>query len=333
MKKLFKVMAGVLLCAVVLVSAKVDVFATQTANAHSWPAGDDWNNHYSLTGWTIYNDTPNPIWFGYSGTYGNTFYIYTTSAHGGTYTAPFSLCSSGVGTNARYNMNTNEAYGFWVTLKYGNGEADNERYQYIYNTDASHLVTQPENPTWEGYVFVGWYTDSDYTTKFDFTTPISADTALYGRWYDPSQDITLPFKAAVPTVDRDLYKTEMPSKTIVVINKTWEEDIMDMKLHATAEANVNNQKFLVKQLLGEDAKIVCTWDVFPRRDLSITENGDKRFLVWNNLDIKTTGVVKAVVYNEADGAYIIYGVSDGKGSVKFDDFIYRPASTISLIAP
>ena len=92
-----------------------------------------------------------------------------------------------------------------------------------------------------------------------------------------------------------------------------------------------NRKCLAGQLAGKNANELITKDVYPRRDLSITENGDRRELIWNNLDIKTAGVVSTVVYNQTDGAYVIYGISDGKGCVKFNDFILRPASTITVL--
>ena len=37
-------------------------------------------------------------------------------------------------------------------------------------------------PTVEGYTFDDWYTDADYTTKFDFTQPIKSNTTVYAKW-------------------------------------------------------------------------------------------------------------------------------------------------------
>lgn len=37
-------------------------------------------------------------------------------------------------------------------------------------------------PTVEGYTFDGWYTDATYSTKFDFSTPITGDTKVYAKW-------------------------------------------------------------------------------------------------------------------------------------------------------
>lgn len=37
-------------------------------------------------------------------------------------------------------------------------------------------------PEVEGYTFGGWYTDDTYSTKFDFSTPITGDTKVYAKW-------------------------------------------------------------------------------------------------------------------------------------------------------
>lgn len=36
--------------------------------------------------------------------------------------------------------------------------------------------------------FAGWYTSKDYDTLFDFSTPISADTTVYAKWYFDTSD-------------------------------------------------------------------------------------------------------------------------------------------------
>lgn len=48
---------------------------------------------------------------------------------------------------------------------------------------ANEKVTQPENPTKDGYVFDGWYTDVNCTNAFNFaTTVINSNITLYAKW-------------------------------------------------------------------------------------------------------------------------------------------------------
>lgn len=37
-------------------------------------------------------------------------------------------------------------------------------------------------PEVEGYTFIGWYTDDNYSKKFDFTKPITSNTTVYAKW-------------------------------------------------------------------------------------------------------------------------------------------------------
>ena|GEM_PF-2046797 len=74
--------------------------------------------------------------------------------------------------------------------------------RFDYNFDgASHSesvvapgekVTAPAtNPERGGYVFTGWFKDSDGTTAFDFTQSITANTEVYAGWQQISENATV----------------------------------------------------------------------------------------------------------------------------------------------
>jgi len=48
--------------------------------------------------------------------------------------------------------------------------------------EASSKITAPSNPIKAGFTFVGWYSDSSYQTKFQFTTMPANDITLYAKW-------------------------------------------------------------------------------------------------------------------------------------------------------
>ena len=51
------------------------------------------------------------------------------------------------------------------------------------NVPYNETANDPGTLTAEGYTFIGWYTDNiHYTTKFDFSTPITGDTKVYAKW-------------------------------------------------------------------------------------------------------------------------------------------------------
>lgn len=39
-------------------------------------------------------------------------------------------------------------------------------------------------PVRDGYVFAGWYTDTEYTGKYDFSTVVTEDITLYAKWIE-----------------------------------------------------------------------------------------------------------------------------------------------------
>ena len=50
------------------------------------------------------------------------------------------------------------------------------------NVPYNGTATDPGKLTAEGYTFIGWYADDNYSTKFDFTKPITGDTKVYAKW-------------------------------------------------------------------------------------------------------------------------------------------------------
>ena len=61
--------------------------------------------------------------------------------------------------------------------------------------ESGNAATKPTDPTNGDKVLAGWYEDSDLTKKFDFSTPVTADTTLYAYWqvapvaFTPAGDI------------------------------------------------------------------------------------------------------------------------------------------------
>ena len=50
------------------------------------------------------------------------------------------------------------------------------------NVKYNGTANDPGKLSEEGYTFDGWYTDDNYSTKFDFNTPITGDTKVYAKW-------------------------------------------------------------------------------------------------------------------------------------------------------
>lgn len=51
--------------------------------------------------------------------------------------------------------------------------------QNLYKYDKA---VKPADPTREGYIFVGWFSDFNLTKEYDFTLPVTTDLTLYAKW-------------------------------------------------------------------------------------------------------------------------------------------------------
>ena len=66
------------------------------------------------------------------------------------------------------------------------------------------LKALPTLPEKLGYIFVDWYKDSEYTQRFDFSSQITGDLSIYGKWeLKPIEDLT--FKKDFSTSSIETY--------------------------------------------------------------------------------------------------------------------------------
>lgn len=48
--------------------------------------------------------------------------------------------------------------------------------------EEGETATEPADPTKDGYTFVGWCSDEELTTEYNFSTAVTADITLYAEW-------------------------------------------------------------------------------------------------------------------------------------------------------
>lgn len=76
-----------------------------------------------------------------------------------------------------------------VSFNTGDGGPEVESKTVTYG----EYLEQPEDPTWAGHIFKGWYADEGCTDEFDFEgTPITKDTVVYAKW-EEAYTVTLKF--------------------------------------------------------------------------------------------------------------------------------------------
>lgn len=84
------------------------------------------------------------------------------------------------------------------------------------------LAVRPTDPTYEGWKFLGWYTDDAFSTPYDFETPVTADVTLYGGWVEAGEEPGEPAGPSEPgatdgTDEGGLPSTGDPTSLAVVL--------------------------------------------------------------------------------------------------------------------
>lgn len=68
-------------------------------------------------------------------------------------------------------------------------------------------VTQPDNPSRDGYTFGGWFTDTACETAYDFSVPVTENLTLYAKWTAQTPvtpgNTTTPSRPTPPPVTTD----------------------------------------------------------------------------------------------------------------------------------
>ena len=91
-------------------------------------------------------------------------------------------------------LNTSDLNAYWgpITVKFASGtpvvytitfNSNGGTSVASQNVNAGEKLTEPTPaPTKAGFTFDGWYEDSTFSKKFDFTTPVVSNLNLYAKW-------------------------------------------------------------------------------------------------------------------------------------------------------
>ena len=135
--------------------------------------------------------------------------------------------------------NTSEATTYTVTFSTDGGtEVASQK------IESGKTATEPTAPTKDGYIFGGWFTDSNFATAFTFSTAIKADITLYAKWIEaskPTYTVTFSVDGAETkqtiTEGEKVSKPNDPTKTGYTFDG-WYKDDTKFDFDTTVTANL-----------------------------------------------------------------------------------------------
>lgn len=96
----------------------------------------------------------------------------------------FSCYSSGQNDVQIYKLEKNLSY----SVSFFDGTE--EYMEYAKTVEENGKLERPENPKKDGYVFDGWYIDSEFSKEYDFDSSVTADLKLYAKFEEEASVTT-----------------------------------------------------------------------------------------------------------------------------------------------
>lgn len=120
----------------------------------------------------------------------------------------------GVEIDASYVMESDKtAQAIWkmqefdVTFVLGNGDPN-----VVKTVEYEETAEAPDDPTRTDYIFTGWYTDAAFTTAWDDTAPIYADTTVYAGWIPAYYTVTFDSNGGSPVPSQQVAYEGIPTQ-------------------------------------------------------------------------------------------------------------------------
>ena len=127
--------------------------------------------------------------------YGSTYKSSFDGIDGEYYTFYFNVGSeNNISNKARLNINWDQSsYDSYVLDFSGVSTDDSSPFTVGFNSNGGsdvyyqsisdgQKIVKPTDPVKDGYALIGWYTDADFTTPWNFETVVSSDLTLYAKW-------------------------------------------------------------------------------------------------------------------------------------------------------
>lgn len=199
-----------------------------------------------------------------------------------------------------------------ITVHFDSDGGSKVKNQYLARNDR---VDEPDEPTRDGYLFLGWYTDSKLTEEYDFRDKVTKSFTLYAKW--EKVETTKPSDPA-----------QIPASTASLLNKEDHIAYINGRTETLAAPTANITRgevaAMIYRLLTNEAKAQYETSYNSFADVSRTD--------WYNTAISTLANIGIVTgygnscfgpddnITRAELATILVRFCETTGSVLTDQF-------------
>ena len=216
---------------------------------------------------------------------------------GGTFTVdPTGYLAEGYKITSADNTYTVERIYSTVTFNSVNGSAVEAQ-----SIEYGQTATAPTNPTRDGYTFDGWYTDTGYTTKWNFSNDaVTKDITLYAKWNKITTDGTTAETKLEKIEDENTTGTK---ETVVETakNNTKTTTITEETIKTTETGTVETKSTAVTTKTAA-AETTTTTETVTNKDTSGNVTGSTETTTKATTTAGTTTTTKVETTKDASGA-------------------------------
>lgn len=187
-------------------------------------------------------------------------------------------------------------------------------------------LVEPADPTRDGYKFVGWYEDSEFTDPFDFATEkVDGDTTLYAKWEKIENSVTVAFdtnggsKLDNVVIDEGttLTKPNDPTKEGYKFGGWYSDESLTTKFDFATKIESN-------------LTLYAKWDVYTIAEIIelcqeyVDEPSTEKYAIEGKIETISNESYGNMTVSDSTGSITIYGSYSEDGSVRYDGLDNKP---------
>ena len=251
------------------------------------------------------------------------------------FTNPFDFTTEKVNANTTLYAKWNEILVYTISFDSNGGStiADQE-------VSEGNTVTKPVNPIRTGYTFIGWYTDNQFSTLYDFGQKVSGNFTLYAKWdvdyYTISFNTNGGSSVASQQVEpgKKVTKPVDPIKDGYTFGGWFSDEALTNSFDFTTSINGNLVLYAKWNEGSSDIKVYTIAEIIAMcanyQDAASTE----RFYVQGEVVEITDPNYGEMIIKDSTGSISVFGTYGADGEDRYSDLTDKPVKgdTVLLYA-